>query len=189
MNEYCQISDVENYLLITIEDYFKPEVLKFIKSSSKEIDRATNRTFDVQGTEEQPVEKKYDGHGRRELVIDDLLALDSVTVDGVEKEPLVLLYPANSLPKTSLYLEGDIFARGRQNVSVKGVWGYAEEVPDDIKFVCTVLTASKILASYEGGDEIKSEKIGEYQVTYKDDKREDITRIKEILDTYKRYAI
>ena len=96
---YCTIEDVKNYLLINIEEWFEPQVEKWIGQVSRMIDRQTNRDFqatdpDESGTE--PETRKYDGTGKRTLFVDEFVKVASVKVDGQEIAAAdYLLYPAN----------------------------------------------------------------------------------------------
>jgi hypothetical protein len=82
---------------------------------------------------------------------------------------------------------------GKQNHRITGKWGYSETVPADIQFVATVFVGGILNQHRQGGDEIKSEKIGNYQVTYNTDNGSnswaDFAKAKEILDMYKRLLI
>jgi len=66
-------------------------------------------------------------------------------------------------------------------------------VPADIEFAATVFVAGVLNQHRQGGDQIKSESIGNYQVTYNTDKEGDsfgdFTRAKEILSAYTKLNI
>lgn len=88
------------------------------------------------------------------------------------------------------------FTKGRQKVSVSYKWGYAD-VPEDIQYVCSLLVAQLALAKLKDTireQEVESEKIGEYSVSYQKDyytiEKKINDQVKEakmsILDNYKR---
>lgn len=184
MRQYATVEQVMNYLLLEVDSSFAPQIEEWIEQSSKEIERITNRVFEADSTSSTRV---FDGNRKSILPIDDCIEIESVDIDGRSID--VLNYPANKLPITSIYYEGG-FDSGRQNISIEAKWGYSEEPPEDIVFACVVMTAGTVQANLAGLNDLKSEKIGNYQVTYKDDKQFDnIQRVKSILSLYKRYGL
>lgn len=181
--KYATVEQVLNYLLLETTEEFESQIDEWIEQTSKEIETITGRIFIA---DSEVSERVYDGNNTNRLQVDDYIELESVSVNGYEIEAYE--YPANKLPKT-LLISDSIFSRDRQNVVVNAKWGYSEEVPEDINFACVVMTAGIIQANLAGVNDVKSEKIGEYQITYKDDKSEDIERVKRILSSYKRYSI
>ena len=188
---YCTIEDVKNYLLINIEEWFEPQVEKWIGQVSRMIDRQTNRDFqatdpDESGTE--PETRKYDGTGKRTLFVDEFVKVASVKVDGQEIAAAdYLLYPANKKPHYSIELAGRSFSRGRQNVEISAFWGYSVEVPEDIRFAATVLVAGIINNSNQHEGEVSSESWGRYTVTYRSKKElTDFQSAKSILKSFRR---
>lgn len=177
-------TDIENYLLIEIAEEFEPEIDKYISQMTQYIETVTNRKFIA---DEEFVEKVYDGTGKTEMLVDDFIELDSVKVDGNEITPFV--YPVNTTPKFQLYSESG-FSKGKQNVTVSAKWGYSEEVPADIRFACTVLVAGIVQTQTPLDNEVLTEKIGNYQVTYKDERQsQDFARAQDILTYYRHYSI
>ncbi len=61
---YCIISQIENYLLHTIEDYFKPQVNEWIAQMEKYVEQQTSRVFIADSSAS---EKIYDGTGKVNL--------------------------------------------------------------------------------------------------------------------------
>lgn len=116
--------------------------LDLIPAASRFIDSSCFRPF---GKTDLAENRTYSGDGTGLLVIDDLVSLTSVTVDGTAlvlttlfKEPV----NADKLGRPYLWLEllrGSKFTRGQQNVVVNGVWGWPS-VPDAIKQLATRLT-------------------------------------------------
>jgi len=180
---YTDRTAVLNYLLLTAEASFTTQIDEWIAGMSRYMDHYTGRTL-VQDTEST---QKYDGNGTSELVIDDVHDIAEVTVFSTAVTPYE--YPANTSRKNQLQLETNIFSRGKQNVSVRGKFGFYTALPDDLKFACTVLVAGIVNNNNKKTDEVKSEKIGAYSVTYKTDgERADYKRAMAILDMHKRLA-
>ena len=182
MPEYITKDDIEQYLLIDIDESFHERIKSWIQAISNYIDKQTNRTFEVSEDEK----RLFDGSGARELTIDDLIKITKIEIGDAEVDlDNYYLYPANTIPKT---LIKGYFPAGTQNVAITGDWGYAEEVPEDIKFVCTVLVSGIIQQSLSHEGEVKSESVGSWSITYKDEKQwRDFERIESILERYKRY--
>ena len=175
---YTNKARVQNYLLININDSFASQITEWIAVSKEYIDNFCNRTFE----QESATTKLYDGDGTRELLVDDLLTLTKIEIldrDGnvdytIDGSTEYYLYPANTTPKTSITIEPtnadvSVFPKGKQNVRLTGTFGYSETVPEDIRFAATKLVAGIIQeGNYDVGSEIKSEKLGEYSITYQD---------------------
>jgi hypothetical protein len=181
MKNYTTIENIEDYLLTDIDLSFQGKVEKWIETSENYIDKYTGRNFVAEeGT------KLYDGNAKYEIMIDDCTEITSIEVDDSEIDDYKL-YPANTTPKTSVYYSSG-FASGNQNISIEGTWGYSETVPEDIAFATTVLVAGIINGQLKEGS-VASEKIGQYQVSYRDDQQKDYEQAINILDFYKRRFI
>lgn len=169
-----------------IEQYLGEEISNnidiYIFSAEKVIDNYTKRNFkaDIEDTE-----RLYDGNGKNELIIDPAISIESVEIDGEEKE--FITYPYNELPIYKIILENDYFPADYKNVSITGKFGYSECAPADI-IMCATILASKM---YKGNikTDITAEKIGDYSINYKndsgDDTFKDLVAVKNILDSYK----
>lgn len=180
---YTTIAAIQKYLLITIDSSQTGQVESWIGAMSRFIDKKTNRVFGT-ATESTRV---FDGSGWNTLIVDDLYDLDSVTIAGTTQT--VLQYPANETPTTMLKMDGVVFDKGMQNVSVVAKFAYGS-IPDDIAHACTVLTAGIINAQTNQDGEIKSEKIGDYTVTYKDQQhKNDVEMAMTTLNQYRRQII
>ncbi len=172
--KYCTIQDVKNIIPDTFIDDFEPQVLKWILTSSLEVDRMTNRSFDVSETEV----RKFDGSGYEKVLIDDIIEIDEVKIDDVVTEVE---------HRGSILYSKDGFPLGFMNISVEGKFGFKTDIPLDINYACAFITAQKVLFSKKGVSQIKSEKVGNYQVTYAEG--QDIKSVMAIINTYKKYAI
>lgn len=180
---YTSLAALQRYLLIEIDSSFSGQVESWIGAMSRYIDKKTNRVF---GTATETT-RKYDGSGWNTLIVDDLYDLGTVTVDDTSKT--VFAYPANAVPTTTLKLDGERFNRGMQNVEVTAKFAYGS-IPDDVAHACTVFVAGIINAQTNQDGEIKSEKIGDYTVTYKDDtQKSDFEMAMATLNQYRRHTI
>ena len=188
---YTTIPQIQNYLLHTIKDYFKPQVEEWIAIMERFVEQETSRVFIADTIAS---EKKYDGDGKIQLFLDECVEISKLTIDDTEiSSDDYLLYPTNELPKTRIKLKDDaglIFNEGEQNVKVEGKWGYSVECPPDISFATMILVVGIINFSGEMEGEIKSEKIGDYSVAYKDKtSQQDFERAKAILLRYKKIVL
>lgn len=195
---YTNIIAIENYLLVEIDIGFKDQVEEWIAQMEKYIEQETGRVFiadsdaSVKKFQVEPFSPITIGDYRalpKELFIDECVEVAELKIDGeVISSDNYLFYPANELPKTRIKLtdaSGLVFSRGEQNIEVKAKWGYSVECPDDISFATTILVAGTINFAGEMAGEIKSESIGSFSVTYKDEQGwQDFNRVKEILQKY-----
>lgn len=177
---YCTKLDVQNYLLKTIGTSFDAQLTSHIAAMSGYIDEAVG--YPLYRTAE--TERKYDGTGRGQLKIDPVHTISAVTVDGTTVTPVQK--PYNTDTKTELVLPLDVFPHGLANVSVTGVHCLKKTLPEQIKWACTVLVALTVQQVDEQREGVQSEKIGDYSVTYADQKqRGDLIRAKEIIHSFR----
>ena len=200
---YTTVGQIQNYLLHTIKDYFKPQVEEWIAQMESFVDKETGRNFiaDVAATTKKyQVEEQYTVTvGRYLKVIKQLFIKDCIEITELKIDDVVistdnyLTYPSNSLPITRVKLKDDVsdyFSAGEQNIEVKAKWGYSEVCPYDISFATMIFAVGIINFSGQMEGEIKSEKIGDYHLTYKDQKDwQDFERAKQILQQYKKIVI
>jgi len=184
---YTDIAQIQNYLLHTIEDYFRPQVEDWIARMEKYVEQETGRVFIADSVAS---EKTYNGNGGLNLFIDECLGIDELTIDDtVIDVDDYIVYPTNESPKVRIKLKNDAglyFTEDEQNVIVEAKWGYSEICPPDIGFATMVFVVGIINFSGEMEGEIKSEKIGDYTVTFKDQTSlQDFQRAEEILKKYK----
>lgn len=165
--KYCSVSDIENYTLTEVADYFEPQVEKWIEGVSRQFDRMANRTLvaDPVGSGEDYPVRYFDGNGKRSLIVEDLVEVESVEVDDTEIEA----DPYPKLPPHWKLTASTGFPIGEQNVKVTGRFGLFDEVPEDLRFACAVVVAG-IIAAYGLDADVSSEKIGNYAVTYSTEK-------------------
>ena len=194
---YTNKANIQNYLMINISDSFASVITGWIEVVKEFIDNYTGRTFE----DELDTYKLYDGDGTNELLTDDFRDLTKIEIlddDGdvdytLDSASYYYVYPSNINPKNRIVINSanapiTIFPKGNQNVKVYATFGYQDSVPKDIEFAATMLVAQIIQqGGYDVGREIKSEKLGEYSITYQDIEKmaeQDITVMK-ILDKYR----
>ena len=183
---YSTIAKIEDYLLIDIIDSFEGRVNEWIAQMEEFVEQETGRAFMA---DETASEKVYDGNGGLDLFLEECVEITKVTIDDVEVDSDdYLVYPASELPTTRIKLKNDAglaFTKDEQNIKIEAKWGYSVLCPGDISFAVTVLVAGIINCAGEMEGEIKSEKIGSYNVTYKDKTSwQNFQTVKEILKRY-----
>ena len=199
---YTSKANVQNLLMINIDASFNTQISDWIEAAESFINNYCNRdSFEL----ESDTEKIYDGSSTRELLVDDILTVSKIEMlddDGdvnytLDESTDWYLYPANKTPKTSIILNPSnapigIFVRGYQNIKITGTFGYATTAPKDIVLAATRIVAQIISdKNLNIAGNIKSEKLGEYTVTFMDvDKITDSLNIKaDILDKYRRIVV
>ena len=177
---YTTKLDVQNYLLKTIGTSFDTALTSHIAAMSGYIDEAVG--YPLYRTAEN--ERRYDGTGNNFLKIDPVHTISAVTVGG--ETITTIQRPYNTDTKTELVLELATFPKGMANVSVTGIHSLKAELPEQIKWACTVLVALTVQQVDEQREGVQSEKIGDYSVTYQDQKqRGDLIRAKEIINSFR----
>jgi len=202
---YTTETKIEAYGVIDIDPAFAPRLTEFIESSEDIIDSITGRNFVADADVSA---RMFSGDGSRSLIIDDAIEIDTVEVGlddyggnfiavGNTGSNRYFTEPANhaahGVPVTKLLLRSRHFTTGIQNHRITAKWGYSESVPSDIAFAATVFAFGILNQQRQGGQSVKSEKIGNYAVTYNSDNGQDgwgdFNRAMEILDKYKRYYL
>jgi hypothetical protein len=186
---YTTKSQIENYLLTTVNPIFHTQLNDWIAIMETHLDKVTGRNFIA---ETVASEKLYDGNGERELIIDDSIEITKVEIEDEELDAEeYFVYPANNTPKNVLRrADGGVWPRGNQNTTITAKWGYSEEVPNDIVFACTVLVAGIInYSSKDSQSQVETKSIGRYSVTYKNEKEwQDFDQINKIINLYKKFT-
>ncbi|MBA4306993.1 MAG: hypothetical protein C0429_09690 [Sphingopyxis sp.] len=184
MSQYTTKTAVQNYLLTNINASFDTQLTAYIEAMSDFIDRRAGYPIFV----EDETTRLYDGSGATAQLISPVHTITEVLVDTVEPSDTILLkYPYNSDIKTQLTLKSGIFTDDLANVSVTGKHCLAVTLPEKIKWACTVLVAGIVNQVNNQTEGVQSEKVGEYQVSYRDSKeRNDYKLALEIIDSYRR---
>jgi len=171
-----------------------------ILAAQEYIDQFTARNFKADSSASI---RLYNGNDTQALVIDDCVEVakvevgsnmwgDSFTeqVNTIGETPQYYELPANhsadKVPIRKIGLRSMIFISGHANHRITAKWGYSATVPSDIVQAATVL-ASGIYYQNRGQNTgaVNSEKIGEYQVSYADDKG--FNDLQMAMDTIERY--
>lgn len=192
---YCDVPDIEAYLLTEVLESFEPNVNNWIREMEAYIERVTGRVFIADAAASA---RWYDGSGATEQKIDECVAITEVKVyDNFETELFTMTnvsdyfaWPYNEMPIRRLVKKpatSAYFFNGQRNVKVTAKWGYSVAVPELIRFATTVLASGVVNFSNNSDGEISSERIGEYSVTYKNDAQwADYERAKGIINSYRK---
>lgn len=202
---YTDKTSVEGYMLQNINESYDSQLDEIIEGIENVVDNETGgRNFIADSTASARV---YDGDDTNELLIEDAVEITKVEVgeddyggsfsevassgaDRYFKEPSN--NSAKGVPITKITLLARVFPSGIQNNRITAKWGYSTAVPADIKFATTVLVAGVLNQLRGGGQNVLSEKIGNYAVSYNADSEDslaDFKRAKSILEKYKRHYI
>lgn len=188
MEKYTNIEAVQAYLGSDITSEENTRVKIYIDQMSRYIDKETNYFPLVAGTQDET--RKYDGNGGCEVFIDDI-AKEKVTEVKIN-DSVVTEYeiPSNySDGGYMLFVDAGI-SKGTRNVEITGKFGKFLSVPSDIEFACTVLVAGIVFSSRNELQEVNSETIGRYTVSYGSSRQKaDIQMAKEIIKTYRKVSI
>lgn len=191
-----------------IEQFIGEEVndslQEIIVAVQKYIDNYTGRNFKADCTASA---RLYNGNNSQYLNIDDCIEIAKVEIGndsygdtfteiastGSDKYyTLPDNNEADGYPINKLFLRSREFLYGIQNQRITAKWGFSKEVPDDISWVATFLSASVYKTGIQGSFAgVKSERIGEYNVTFGGDTegQSDYDKAKVILDSYKKYVL
>jgi hypothetical protein len=182
---YTTAEQIENYLLITIDEAFKTQVNEWILAMEEYIDKYTGRSF---VSDESASDRYFDGNCSKVLYIDECVEITEIEVDGqILASSDYVTMPYNKKPIRSIKFKDSVFqlwTKGEKNVRISAKWGYSENVPAPIKFVATVLASGVVNYSKNTSGKVQSEKVGDYQITYKLENKTDYDKAIEILDTY-----
>jgi len=203
---YTSEEKIEKFLNISITT---GDAASFILAAQTAIERFTGRSFKADSVASA---RLFSGNDRQALRIDDCVQVTKVEVGNDQwgdtftelvntsgQIPEYYLMPINYLseyapesdPIDKIGLRSRIWISGHANHKITAKWGYSVAVPDDISFAATVLAAGMYFQNRgQKNGPIKSEKIGEYQVGYSDQKGfNDFEQAMEILNSYKKYEI
>lgn len=149
-------------------------------------DYINNETGDTWETTATGVARYFTG-GEPLLIIDSCLNIESV--QHVDADGNILYdyeateynaYPLNRTTKTQLE-HFPRWPKGTGQIKVTGKWGQSDGVPSDIQLAATIL-ASAVFQNET--DNIKSESIEGYSVTYSDVKQTN-SQVRDILDAHR----
>jgi len=194
---YTTQAKVEQYLNTDLSAV-SSEVDNWIASVKAWIDNCCGKTFEASSAT-----RYYDGNGKQRILIDPFVGNPTVTLlelDGTDHLALTegpaedyITYPLNETEKNELALVSTAnilsFLKGKRRVKVIADFGYSSSVPADVELIATKLVGSIAEKRIKGGPS-KSEKLGDYSITYKDiDEEADALGVFSILDLYREIAI
>lgn len=180
---YTTITAVQNYLKTDVAAGFEDQVTEYIQAVSARADKIAGHPI----YRTTAADFTYDGTGTSELVVKPVHTITAVTVDGVAVTPVQ--YPLNSDTKTELRLRNQVFTLDMANVVVTGTHCLEKTLPNDLTHACTILVAGMVRNVKDQSAGLKSEKIGEYSVSYAtDEERGDLQWANKVLESYRRIA-
>ncbi len=167
------------------------------------IDKMTDRNFiaDTVATA-----RRFDGNDLEDLPIDECIEI-TVVKQGTDLYgdtsstiseggsggyyPNPRDYAARGKPITAIHLRGLYWVVGYGNHEITAKWGYSEEAPEAIVFAATILAAG--IYNYNrgnGGGTIKSEKIGNYSVSYENEQGwDEYNKALAAIQGYRKYSL
>lgn len=202
---YTDKTAVENFMLKSIDPAFNTQVTEWIEGVENTIDLITGRNFKA---DTDATVRYFDGDGEHELRIDDCVEITEVAIGQDNYGGIFQIIPAtgadrfftepanhiaHKVPITKVVLNSYRFLTGRQNQKITAKWGYSVNVPADIKRAATIFVAGIINHNAPGANDVKSKRIGDWQVTYNTDNKgdawADFDAAIAALDAYKRYHL
>ena len=175
--QYITIDELENLALVEVAETYVSQAEKYIEAMSNQVALMTNREW-LSDPVDYPTTRYFDGNGSAHLRIGEAVAVETVEIgedygENFEEVTDYITHPYNSSPITKLIRKDNCWDRGIKNIKVTGAFGYATEVPEDIKFAVATFVAGIIRYQTNQEGEIESEKIGNYSVTYKTEEEKD----------------
>lgn len=181
--DYSTKAEVQDYLQTDIDVSLDSRIAQYITAMSEYADEVAGYPI----YRDTASERKYDGDGTTTTVIDPVHTITEVSVDETVVTPIQ--WPYNDAVKTELRFKADYFPTGVANVVVTGTHCYETALPKKVAWAVTVLVAGVVNQLKNQDEGVRSEKIGEYQVSYIDkDQRNDFKMAIDILKRYKRIA-
>lgn len=152
---YSDQTRVETFLKrdLTVEE--AENIDELIEAMSNQINAYTSRSWAPVGESDEgeleATERYFDGHGARELFVDEYIQLGKVTLLDSQGDEYFSTeaatdwteFPANTNPKSSIRLRNYRFPDGFSNVKVEAVWGGGTP-PADVIVACTTLVCNYI---------------------------------------------
>lgn len=148
------------------------------------IDKKTDTTFG--GDTETDV--YVSGCDTSMLIIPTMNSITQLKIDGnTIPSTEYVQFPQGSSETFSLRKKSGVWEKGIENYSVTGKLGYAE-VPTDIKAVATELAANYFTGQQASISGAKSEKVGDWSITYLDSEKALSERSSYVLADYMRLS-
>ena len=172
------------------------QLTNWIMDMEDYIDRVTHRNFVADSVatdryfDSPKMEEGFVGHRvRNSMYFDECVSVEEVAVDGIILTPIVdyVLEPYNELPVRKITFLNGLGSFGYEkpkNIRIQAKWGYSVDAPRPIKFAAAVFASGIVNNILPKTNAVKSEKLGDYAVTYDADLSVSFDRA---LDTIKEY--
>lgn len=182
---YCSTTDVLNILGIVIGDITQGETqLKhWIVAMENYVDKKTHRVFVADSTASS---KYYDKIKDDYIFIDECVEIESVKINGVElAEADYDVSPYNEMPIRKItFNTPQHFGHGKKAIEISAKWGYSVACPEPIQFAVATLVGGIISGFMTKANAIKSEKVGDYSVTYDTENVSNMAEADNIIKSY-----
>lgn len=202
---YTDKATIQTLGIVTIDAAIDSQLDGWIEAVENIIDAETGRNFKADTV---ATARLFDGDNSEYLLIDDAVEITTVEIGADSYGGTFTTVPSSGasryftdpanhtalkVPVTKLTLNAGRFLAGKQNQRITAKWGYSVVVPQAIKLAATTFVLGIINHNRQGGSEIKSERIGNYQVTYNSDAGgnswADFEQAMATLQSYKRYFL
>ena len=200
--EYTTEAKVESFLDISITT---GEADDAINAAVDIIDQKTDRNFIADSSASA---RLFDGNGKQNLCIDECVEITKVEIgnniygDSFSEisaggaNGYYLLpnnYSEKGIPIDEVHVRSRYWIVGFQNHRITAKWGYSAAVPEAISMATTILAAGIYMYNRGGASgNVKSEKIGNYSITYgadSADKWKSFERALQIIEQYRRISL
>lgn len=184
---YTSITDIQNKLGTTLSD----EQADYIEAIIPAIERVIETETGTQFTGEGATEVYASGDGTSTLILPTVNAITAVTHVGDDGDETAIAesdyveYPRGGSEIYALRrVNGGSWEEGIDNYKISCTSGYSA-TPPDIKLVATEMA---INALNDNASNYKSEKVGDWAVTYSETTRTLSSTSQQILNSYKRLS-
>jgi hypothetical protein len=183
--DYTTVDKVQDYMLTDIADAYKSKVNFYIKGISRHMDKMCGRTLVADTAETRLF------YGRnRSLLIDEVRAISAIDIGSTALSTAEYMATPNSPSHPIYQINAAKFLFNYDNapISITGKFGYfADTVPDDISMAATILAAGVLRNVQSDGQEITSEKIGDYSASFATgEQKADYQMAMAVINNYKR---
>lgn len=181
--DYTTKAQVQDYMQTDIDASLDTRIAQYITAMSEYADEVAGYPI----YRDETTAKKYDGDGTDEIMIEPVHTITEVTLGEETITPTK--WPYNRDIKRMLLLDGEYFTKGLANIEVTGTHCLETALPKKVEWAVTVLVAGIVNHLKNQDEGVRSEKIGEYQVTYIDKgQRSDFKMALDILKRYRTLA-
>lgn len=192
---YTTKTEIENFLLITIDNSLDTQLNTWIEMAEGIIDREVGYSLKADAAYSERV---FYGNGSRELLIDYTPDIQSVVINGSTLSLSDYVKNPSGGPYSTLTLKYGLWdgfssdgGSWPQEVTLSAKWGYATTVPADIKLAATILVAEIIRQGDQSLRTKTSESVGRVSVSYASVNQiaNNMPSVQSILNTYKRLVV